>query len=107
MGMTERPSTTDISTLTLSMFDDMETLRDQRRDLQAFMVSPPLMDEDSAAKDRMVEWRISEGLIEYPQALAAMEERAAAIASGAAPELVWLLEHPPSTPRARARRMRI
>lgn len=42
-----------------------------------------------------VEWRTSPGLVPYPEALAAMEERVAAIRDGAAPELVWLLEHPP------------
>ena len=31
----------------------------------------------------------------YPDAVAVMEERAAAIAAGRARELVWLLEHPP------------
>lgn len=41
-----------------------------------------------------VEWRISDGLVEYQTALAAMTARAAAIARGEAPELVWLLEHP-------------
>lgn len=42
-----------------------------------------------------VEWAISEGLTGYPEAVAAMEGRAAAIAEGRARELVWLLEHPP------------
>jgi lipoyl(octanoyl) transferase len=42
-----------------------------------------------------VEWRLSEALVPYEQALAVMDERAAAVATGAAPELVWLLEHPP------------
>jgi lipoyl(octanoyl) transferase len=42
-----------------------------------------------------VEWRISDGPVAYPDAVRAMEERVAAIADGAAPELVWLLEHPP------------
>ena len=42
-----------------------------------------------------VEWRISAGPVAYPEALAAMEERVAAIRAGSAPELVWLLEHPP------------
>jgi lipoyl(octanoyl) transferase len=42
-----------------------------------------------------VEWRISDSPVAYPEAVAAMEERVAAIAAGAAPELVWLLEHPP------------
>jgi lipoyl(octanoyl) transferase len=42
-----------------------------------------------------VEWRISAGPVGYPAALAAMEARVAAIRAGEAPELVWLLEHPP------------
>jgi lipoyl(octanoyl) transferase len=42
-----------------------------------------------------VEWRIAEGLVPYPVAVATMEARVAAIADGAAPELVWLVEHPP------------
>jgi lipoyl(octanoyl) transferase len=42
-----------------------------------------------------VEWRTAEGLVAYPEAVAAMEARAAAIARGQAGELVWLLEHPP------------
>src|SRR5213596_2347444 len=42
-----------------------------------------------------VEWRISERPVTYPEAVAAMESRAAAIASGEASELIWLLEHPP------------
>jgi lipoyl(octanoyl) transferase len=40
-------------------------------------------------------WAVSQGLVDYPAAVAAMEARAAAIAEGAAGELVWLLEHPP------------
>lgn len=40
-------------------------------------------------------WAISEGLVGYPEAVAAMESRAAAIADGRARELVWLVEHPP------------
>src|SRR3954452_22305855 len=42
-----------------------------------------------------VEWRISDAPVPYPQAVAAMEARVAAIADGEAAELVWLLEHPP------------
>jgi lipoyl(octanoyl) transferase len=44
---------------------------------------------------RAVDWRISEQPVDYPDAIAVMEARAAAIAAEAAPELVWLLEHPP------------
>ena len=42
-----------------------------------------------------MEWRISDRPVDYPQAVAAMEARAADIAEGRARELVWLLEHPP------------
>jgi lipoyl(octanoyl) transferase len=41
-----------------------------------------------------VEWRVDDALVPYPKALADMEARAAAVAAGRAPELVWLLEHP-------------
>ncbi|WP_425466857.1 lipoyl(octanoyl) transferase LipB [Roseovarius arcticus] len=43
----------------------------------------------------MVEWIISPGLTDYDTALAAMEARVADIVAGTAPELIWLLEHPP------------
>ncbi|MFP4045247.1 MAG: lipoyl protein ligase domain-containing protein, partial [Rhodosalinus sp.] len=43
----------------------------------------------------MVEWRISDGLTPYEDALAVMEARAAAIAEGRADEAIWLCEHPP------------
>ena len=43
-----------------------------------------------------VDWAISgPDPVDYAEALATMEARAAAIAAGEAPELVWLLEHPP------------
>ena len=42
-----------------------------------------------------VEWRTSDGLVPYQEALAFMEERSAAIRAGSARECVWLLEHPP------------
>ena len=42
------------------------------------------------------EWRIAEGLTPYPDALAAMEARVAAIRAGAAGEQIWLVEHPPT-----------
>ena len=45
--------------------------------------------------DSPVEWRVSEGTVPYPEALAEMEARAAAIRDGTAGELVWLLQHPP------------
>ncbi|MBB4120406.1 lipoyl(octanoyl) transferase LipB [Martelella radicis] len=42
-----------------------------------------------------VRWRVSDGLIPYPQALAEMERQVDLIARGEADELVWLVEHPP------------
>jgi len=48
-----------------------------------------------SADGRPVEWRIEPGLVPYEAAVATMEARADAIASGEAPELVWLVEHPP------------
>ncbi len=43
----------------------------------------------------MIEWRIDTSPVSYPDALAAMDARVEAIRAGAAPGLVWLLEHPP------------
>jgi lipoyl(octanoyl) transferase len=42
-----------------------------------------------------IEWVVSARPVAYPEALAAMDARVAAIAAGTAPEQVWLLEHPP------------
>ena len=42
-----------------------------------------------------VEWLISDTPVPYPEAIAVMEARVAGIAAHEAPELVWLLEHPP------------
>lgn len=44
---------------------------------------------------RDIEWRATPGLTDYAEALSAMEARAAAVAGGAADELIWLLEHAP------------
>ena len=48
----------------------------------------------AAAGASPVEWVAAPGLLAYPEAVAEMEARAAAIADGAA-ERVWLVEHPP------------
>lgn len=42
-----------------------------------------------------VEWRVSDRPVGYEEAVTVMDARAADIAAGRAPELVWLLEHPP------------
>ena len=50
---------------------------------------PPQVSGQAAA------WRVTQAPIAYAAALAAMDARAAAVADGAAPELAWLLTHPP------------
>jgi lipoyl(octanoyl) transferase len=49
----------------------------------------------ASAAANTIEWRISARPVDYPAALATMEERVAAIRAGAARECGWLLEHPP------------
>lgn len=44
---------------------------------------------------RGIERRVSPGLLDYRAAVDAMEARVAAIREGTAPELAWLVEHPP------------
>lgn len=41
------------------------------------------------------QWQTAPGLTPYPDAIAAMQARVAAIRAGTADELVWLVEHPP------------
>jgi lipoyl(octanoyl) transferase len=55
------------------------------------MLSAPL----TAPASGPPEWSVSTEPVEYPVAVARMEERVEAILAGQAPELVWLLEHPP------------
>lgn len=57
---------------------------------QAQASKPP-----SIHKNQSVEWRITDGLTDYDEAVALMETRANAIAAGTAGELIWLVEHPP------------
>lgn len=43
----------------------------------------------------MVEWKTTDTLVDYDEAVAFMEQRAAQIHAGEADEMIWLLEHPP------------
>lgn len=43
----------------------------------------------------MLEWKTTEGLVDYDSAVAFMEDRANKIAAGEAEECIWLVEHPP------------
>jgi lipoyl(octanoyl) transferase len=54
-----------------------------------------MMAEDMGSASGEIEWRSSAAPVAYEAAVAAMAERVAAIREGRAPELVWLLEHPP------------
>jgi lipoyl(octanoyl) transferase len=62
---------------------------------QAFSSSAPPSPAAVRAPDGPVELRISEAPVPYPEAVAFMEERIAAIRAGTARECVWFLEHPP------------
>jgi len=53
------------------------------------------MSKNPAIKMYAVEWRISDAPVDYPDAVRFMETRVEAIRRGEAPEMVWLLEHPP------------
>jgi lipoyl(octanoyl) transferase len=57
------------------------------RDQLATRYAPP--------RPAQIEWRVEPGLTDYAHAVAVMEERARAIREDGAPELVWLVEHPP------------
>lgn len=43
----------------------------------------------------LVKWRFGDHPVDYPTAVAFMEQHVAAIRDGRAEEMVWLLEHPP------------
>jgi lipoyl(octanoyl) transferase len=53
-------------------------------------------DADAVLAAARPEWVVSDGMTPYPEALAAMEARVAAIRAGEAAERVWLVEHPPT-----------
>ena len=59
------------------------------------MRGTPLIGLLPAAGAKPAEWRVSAGPVAYDIALSAMETRVEAITRGEAPELIWLLEHPP------------
>jgi len=60
---------------------------------------PCCSDDDWAGRRAMtagaLEWLATAGLTAYPDAVARMESRVAAIRAGTAGEQVWLVEHPP------------
>ena len=56
---------------------------------QSTMIPPP------SYRPTVVDWAISDAPVDYLTAVAIMERRIEEIAAGTAPELIWLLEHPP------------
>lgn len=54
-----------------------------------------VLENRDRAEPQALEWRIERRPVDYPEAVAAMEARVAAIRDGSARELAWLLEHPP------------
>ena len=58
-------------------------------------VSHHWLREGADALSNGVNWVHSAGQVPYLEAVAEMEQRAADIAAGSAPETIWLLEHPP------------
>src|SRR5215469_15632083 len=98
MGITERPNTTEISTLTLSTLEAMNrspTLVETPASLPEHGFGKLNLAAPALERSRLVEWKIDDQPVAYPDALAHMEARAQAIAEGLAGEQVWLLEHPP------------
>ena len=50
---------------------------------------------NATARGGTIGWAISRHPVDYAASVSAMEARVARIAAGDAPELIWLLEHPP------------
>lgn len=61
--------------------------------VSAALKTPP--DLSALRTETPVAWAVTGGLTPYPDAVAFMERRAGEIRDGTAPELIWLLEHPP------------
>lgn len=71
-----------------------------RPDLRKNVGDPTILRQASLREDTLfraepaIDWQVAEGLIPYDSAITMMEQRVAAIRAGAAPELIWLVEHP-------------
>src|SRR6185312_11126458 len=101
------PSTTVMSTATLSSVATYASRSWRSRDLRTMSRSPRhgervvnIRDEltvglPAPAEMAPVEWSVGDAPVPYAAALATMDSRVAAIIAGDAPEQVWLLEHPP------------
>ena len=70
------------------MFRGSATFKRPRGTIPAFAAK-------SMRYKQAMEWKISPGFVDYPEALEAMAARVTAIQNHAAAELTWLVEHPP------------
>ena len=68
---------------------------DKRNRNRGRILQKPPATVEWRVSDATVEWRVSDAPLNYPQAVASMEARVAAIRAGTAAEQVWLVEHPP------------
>lgn len=61
------------------------------------MLDEALKNEPFFARDdaKRPQWVVAPAPVPYPEAVQVMEDRVAAIQAGDAPEMVWLVEHPP------------
>jgi lipoyl(octanoyl) transferase len=73
------------------------SLRPKSQTASSIAVKPYDTAHETSGSDQVpaVDWIISSQPVPYPDAVAAMEARAAAIAAGEKSEAIWLLEHPP------------
>jgi lipoyl(octanoyl) transferase len=73
----------------------MNTATERHRETVPDAAPDAADDAPKGARGGVVEWRISDAPVAYPDAVKFMESRVDAIHQGRAPEMVWLLEHPP------------
>jgi lipoyl(octanoyl) transferase len=98
MGKEDRPTKTEISTMTFSICEggcSLSSVTRLDRTHECWDLVNARKDTANTGEIGVIEWAVSEKPVEYEAAVAFMEARAEAIAEGKAPELVWLVEHPP------------
>ncbi len=98
MGKEDRPTKTEISTMTFSICEggcSLSSVTRLDRTHECWDLVNARKDTANTGEIGVIEWAVSEKPVEYEAAVAFMEARAAQIAAGTANQLVWLLEHPP------------
>jgi lipoyl(octanoyl) transferase len=93
----ETPERDDFGTTSRTALYPVESARDGDFRSNRPIISILLWDRAPHRQRRkmQLEWRRSEAPVGYDEAMAAMAARVEAIGQGQAPNLVWLLEHPP------------